>query len=94
MEAGPARWGAGCAFVDYNRDGHLDLFVSNYIRFSFEHAPAPGENSIVTGRVFRSIADRVDFPPAGILFIATTATGHSRMSRSSPASQRQRKAMG
>lgn len=44
-EDSPARWGAGCAFVDYNRDGHLDLFVSNYIRFSFEHAPAPGESS-------------------------------------------------
>jgi len=44
-ESGPARWGAGCAFVDYNRDGHLDLFVSNYIRFSFEHAPVPGEKS-------------------------------------------------
>jgi hypothetical protein len=43
-EDGPARWGAGCSFVDYNRDGHLDLFVSNYVRFSFEHAPAPGEN--------------------------------------------------
>ncbi len=44
-EDSPARWGAGCAFVDYNRDGHLDLFVSNYIRFSFEHAPVPGESS-------------------------------------------------
>jgi hypothetical protein len=21
------RWGGGCTFVDYNRDGHLDLFV-------------------------------------------------------------------
>jgi enediyne biosynthesis protein E4 len=39
------KWGAGCAFVDYNRDGHLDLFVSNYVRFSFEHAPVPGANS-------------------------------------------------
>ena len=45
FSANATRWGAGCAFVDYNRDGHLDLFVSNYIQFSFEHAPVPGEKS-------------------------------------------------
>ena len=38
------RYGAGCSFLDYNRDGHLDLFVSNYVGFSFESAGLPGEN--------------------------------------------------
>src|SRR5499425_1048267 len=26
-------WGTGCAFVDYNRDGRLDLIVANYVDF-------------------------------------------------------------
>src|SRR6266480_4320756 len=39
------RWGAGCSFVDYDRDGYLDLLVSNYVRFSFEQAPVPGQNN-------------------------------------------------
>lgn len=36
------RWNAGCSFIDYNRDGHLDLFVSNYVQFDFAHVPKPG----------------------------------------------------
>jgi enediyne biosynthesis protein E4 len=38
----PARWGAGCCFLDYDRDGHLDLFVANYLNFDPQKAPRPG----------------------------------------------------
>jgi len=35
------RFGTGCSFVDYNRDGLLDLFVANYVEFDLSHAPKP-----------------------------------------------------
>ena len=36
------QWGAGCTFLDYNRDGFLDLFVSTYLDFDFRTIPQPG----------------------------------------------------
>src|SRR6267143_757538 len=38
-------WGTGCAFIDYDRDGHLDLMVSNYVDFDLSNTPAPGERA-------------------------------------------------
>jgi enediyne biosynthesis protein E4 len=39
------RWSTGCAFLDFNRDGFLDLLVVHYIRFDPATTPHPGERS-------------------------------------------------
>lgn len=43
--AGNGAWSTGCAFVDYDRDGKLDLFVATYVDFDVKTAPAPGERA-------------------------------------------------
>jgi hypothetical protein len=42
--ARPAHWGTGCTWVDYDRDGRLDLFVANYLRFDTSRVPKAGKD--------------------------------------------------
>jgi hypothetical protein len=38
------RYGSGCTWMDYDRDGHLDLFVANYLSTTLDKLPKPGQN--------------------------------------------------
>ena len=37
------RWGSGCALIDYDRDGRLDIFVANYVNLPAA-VPKPGSS--------------------------------------------------
>jgi enediyne biosynthesis protein E4 len=38
------RYGAGCTWIDYDRDGRLDLLVARYLDTTLEKLPKPGDN--------------------------------------------------
>jgi hypothetical protein len=57
------RYNTGCAFIDYDNDGKLDLFVANYLKFDFDTTPKPGANPYC---FYRGIA--VNCGPRGLPF--------------------------
>ncbi len=57
------RYNTGCAFLDYDNDGRLDIFVANYVKFDFATTPKPGENPYCW---YRDIA--VNCGPRGLPF--------------------------
>ncbi|HVP46292.1 MAG TPA: CRTAC1 family protein [Bryobacteraceae bacterium] len=44
LDQSRVRYNTGCAFLDYDNDGKLDLFIANYVKFDFATTPKPGEN--------------------------------------------------
>ncbi|MBC7926841.1 MAG: VCBS repeat-containing protein, partial [Bryobacteraceae bacterium] len=43
LGSGPAEWGTGCAFLDYDRNGYVDLFGARYVDFDQKNTPVPGQ---------------------------------------------------
>ena len=42
VDGPPREWSSGCTWLDYDRDGHLDLFVASYQEFEPDRNPLPG----------------------------------------------------
>jgi enediyne biosynthesis protein E4 len=43
LETTGSEWSTGCSFLDYDRDGKADLFLSRYVAFSYASTPRPGQ---------------------------------------------------
>ncbi len=62
---GPARnWSTGCAFVDYDRDGRLDLFVASYVDFNPATVGLPGSGPNCLSRGVAVFCGPRGLPPA------------------------------
>ena len=57
-------WGNGCAFIDYDRDGHLDLMVANYVDFDLATAPNPGDRPSCMWKGVAVMCGPQGLPPA------------------------------
>jgi hypothetical protein len=79
------RWGTGCAFVDYDRDGRLDIFVANYIDMELATTPTPDSGLCRYKGV--PVAAGARPRAANTRSTGTRATGRSRTSRSRQASR-------
>jgi enediyne biosynthesis protein E4 len=63
--AGPAsEWSTSTGFLDYDRDGDLDLYVTNYVDFRIDENPwcgsrQPGYRMYCNPTIFDGVADRL-----------------------------------
>lgn len=60
---GPRRWGTGCTFLDYDRDGDLDLFIAHYVDFDPAKVPKPGMPNQCMWKGFPVACGPMGLPP-------------------------------
>ncbi len=69
------RWGLGCTFIDYDRDGHLDLFVTNYLDFDLARIPRPGQNANCNWKGIPVNCGPRGLPPGSLLLYHNNGNG-------------------
>jgi hypothetical protein len=74
--AGPKRWSTGCAFFDYDRDGHLDLLVAHYLLFDPARTPKPGDPNQCMWMGFPVVCGPMGLPPETVSLYHNDGRGH------------------
>ncbi len=70
-----ALWGSGCAFVDYNRDGLLDLFVAHYAGMDLKSVPKRGEAASCNWKGLPVPCGPRGLPPGGLALYRNNGDG-------------------
>ena len=72
----PKRWSTGCAFLDYDRDGYLDLFVAHYLDFDPAAVAKPGDQNSCTWKGFPVVCGPIGLPPETMSLYHNDGHGH------------------
>jgi hypothetical protein len=70
------RWSTGCAFLDFNRDGFLDLVLVHYVDFDLAHTPRPGQTSQCQWKGKPVMCGPRGLPPETLSFYQNDGHGH------------------
>ncbi len=75
VAGGKTQWSAGCSFLDYDRDGLLDLLVTQYQQFDLATAPPPGKTSNCEWKGMPVYCGPRGLPPGGVTLYRNKGDG-------------------